>query len=619
MIFQTITGRIIPSLLVTQLKLLIKSLNENIRPSPQLKLGGNKQELIQRLNSFINQYHQLGDQIAIRQIRHCIAAFSQGEVSTIATPSVSLQHPHSSSSSGYRIPQSNMLTSKPASNTQQLHMGVHRGPQTPHHMSQRLGMSSQSPNLVFKSSPFYRDVQVLCPARNCLESKDRTLSVSLTFTIAPMLSSQLKNEPEYQIMVFSTSAEGVANPPALMEFPHVCEIKINGRVLEANLRGMKNKPGTVAPANITRLCRLDTADYNKVEFVYANTTKRFYTSVNLVKKISVSSIVAEIERGKFLSKEKMLRMIEDRNKDEDIMATSSTLSLKCPLGFQRITIPCRSSYCQHLQCFDAYTFFNLNEQTPTWNCPVCSRIMHSWEEIVVDGYFKDILKSTPESLESITVQADGSWELPSSSSPSEQVIAPSPIKKKAAPTDDSVFIIDEDDSEDEAPAATAPPTPAKPAKPAIEVIDLISDSEDEDAEEPVTKSASTTTAIDFDGDASMQDAANSLQNMAQATPGPSTAVKTEDLDRTAPVENEAALTAPEAPTPSIIGSASRSPAASSEASPVISNRMVQADPILPPNRSSPVARTPPVWENSEEMFMNALLNPRKRRQLDGTV
>lgn len=217
------------------------------------------------------------------------------------------------------------------------------------------------------------------------------------------------------------------------------------------------------------------------------------------------------------------------------------------------------------------------------------------------------------------MQADGSWELPSASATSEQAVAPSP-KKKSGPADDSVFIIDEDDDEDEVPA---PPTPAKPAKPAIEVIDLISDSEDEGVEETTTQTAktataSTSTAVDLDGDSSMQEAANSLQNMSHATPGPSAAVKTEDLERPAPVENETVPTAPEPP--SVIGSASRSPVASSEASPVISNRMVQTEPMPPHRSSSPAAaRTPPVWDHSEEMFMNALLNPRKRRQLDGTV
>jgi hypothetical protein len=217
------------------------------------------------------------------------------------------------------------------------------------------------------------------------------------------------------------------------------------------------------------------------------------------------------------------------------------------------------------------------------------------------------------------VQADGSWELPSASATSEQVVASSP-KKKSGPADDSVFIIDEDDDEDEVPA---PPTPAKPAKPAIEVIDLISDSEDEGVEETITQpakpaTASTSTAVDLDGDSSMQEAADSLQNLSHATPGPSAAVKTEDLERPAPVENETVPTAPEPP--SVIGSASRSPVASSEASPVISNRMVQTEPMLPHRAASPAAaRTPPVWDHSEEMFMNALLNPRKRRQLDGTV
>ncbi|KAG0287832.1 SUMO ligase siz1, partial [Dissophora globulifera] len=375
--------------------------------------------------------------------------------------------------------------------------------------------SSHGPtHQAFKSSPFYHDMQTLTPPRLCMEAKERTLSVALTFTIPPMLAVQLKKNPDYQLMVFCGWADGPSSTPILMEFPHVCEIKVNGKLLEANLRGMKNKPGTVSPANITRLCRLEPADYNKVEFIYANSTKRYYASTHMVKRISVESIVAEIERGKFLSKEKMLRMIEDRNKDEDIMATSSTLSLKCPLGFQRITVPCRSSYCQHLQCFDAFTFFNLNEQTPTWT------------------YFKDILSTTPKSLENITVQADGSWELPSSSSSlsssstAKTEVAPSP-KKKSAPPPGDVFVIDEDDSDNDTPAA--PATPSKPTKPAIEIIDLISDSEDEDYNEEPAQ-----THVDEDGDTTMQDAAESLQNMAQsssagaATVPPS--VKTEVFD-----------------------------------------------------------------------------------------
>jgi hypothetical protein len=51
-------------------------------------------------------------------------------------------------------------------------------------------------------------------------------------------------EPDYQIMVFCTSVEGAANPPALMEFPHVCEIKMSGRVLEAVSLSFKETSGS---------------------------------------------------------------------------------------------------------------------------------------------------------------------------------------------------------------------------------------------------------------------------------------------------------------------------------------------------------------------------------------
>ncbi|KAF9201586.1 SUMO ligase siz1 [Haplosporangium sp. Z 27] len=627
----TINGRIIPGLLVSQLKSLIKNLNETIRPAPQLRLSGNKSDLIGRLNAFITQCHQNGDQVVIRQIRHCIAAFNQGELSTIATPSVSLHHnnnPTGSSSSSSSSSSSNMnsgaMYRMPQGNSKSMHnpqksnpnqsLPSHYQPLMPPRISHmvpqqqlqqhRPGMSGmsgmQGPSQVFKSSPFFKDVQTLTSPRLCIEAKDRTVSVPLQFTVPPMLATQLKKDPEYQLMVFCGWADGPSGTPVLMEFPHVCEIKVNGIVLEANLRGMKNKPGTVAPANITKLCRLEGADFNKVDFIYANSTKRYYASIHVVKRTSVESIVSEIERGKFLSKEKMLQLIEDRNKDEDIMATSSTLSLKCPLGFQRIKIPCRSSYCQHLQCFDALTFFNLNEQTPTWTCPVCSRNMHSWEEIVIDG-------STPNSLESITVQADGSWELPSESSQTEQTVAPSP-KKKVAPSGSSVFVIDEDDSDsDQANNTVDLSTPVKPTKPAVEVIDLISDSED-DGEEPVAPQR------DGEGDTTMQEAANSLQNMAQATPGAS--VKTEVFDKPTPTESSTAP--PPIEIHSIAGSVNASRSASSEPSPVVSSRMGGQAEIH--QTGPPVSGNSYNWvsKDDEMSFVNALMYPRRKRQFDDT-
>ena len=89
--------------------------------------------------------------------------------------------------------------------------------------------------------------------------------------------------------------------------------------------------------------------------------------------------------------------------DDDIVAGPQKTSLKCPVGapatlavaelnaldiklsYGRISTPCRSSHCVHVQCFDALSWYLVNEQTTTWSCPVCE-ISINHEDLIVDGY-----------------------------------------------------------------------------------------------------------------------------------------------------------------------------------------------------------------------------------------
>jgi E3 SUMO-protein ligase PIAS1 len=59
------------------------------------------------------------------------------------------------------------------------------------------------------------------------------------------------------------------------------------------------------------------------------------------------------------------------------------LSLKDPISTLRIAIPCRSTLCSHNQCFDAESFLQLQEQAPTWNCPICNKTV-SYQALAVD-------------------------------------------------------------------------------------------------------------------------------------------------------------------------------------------------------------------------------------------
>lgn len=75
--------------------------------------------------------------------------------------------------------------------------------------------------------------------------------------------------------------------------------------------------------------------------------------------------------------------VRSKARDADIVATASVLSLKCPLSTLRIDLPCRSIACRHNQCFDATSYLQLQEQGPTWLCPLCNNPA-PFENLAVD-------------------------------------------------------------------------------------------------------------------------------------------------------------------------------------------------------------------------------------------
>ena len=73
--------------------------------------------------------------------------------------------------------------------------------------------------------------------------------------------------------------------------------------------------------------------------------------------------------------------------------------------------PCRPTTCDHLQCFDANLFIQMNERKPTWQCPVCNGPA-LYKDLYLDGYFLDVVGSEdlPEDENEIILNQDGSWK-----------------------------------------------------------------------------------------------------------------------------------------------------------------------------------------------------------------
>lgn len=124
--------------------------------------------------------------------------------------------------------------------------------------------------------------------------------------------------------------------------------------------------------------------------------------------VGAEALVEELKRKKHRSKELVVAMLRQKAQDEEVETGASTLKLACPLTYIRMVTPCRANTCDHVQCFDALSFYSMNEQSPAWQCPVCSRDIQP-DDLQLDGYVEDILRRVPDDLEYVLVEADGSW------------------------------------------------------------------------------------------------------------------------------------------------------------------------------------------------------------------
>lgn len=140
-------------------------------------------------------------------------------------------------------------------------------------------------------------------------------------------------------MIYSASEPIPPFSKVDISFPHQVEIKVNLDDVKANLRGLKNKPGTTRPADVTQLLRKKGTYENSLTVTYALTNKvsnsqsptinkscldlvlaclttlyknsnraqKFYLVVNLVKQHRVEDLVSKLKSGRMISKDRVIR------------------------------------------------------------------------------------------------------------------------------------------------------------------------------------------------------------------------------------------------------------------------------------------------------------------------
>ncbi|EJD04077.1 uncharacterized protein FOMMEDRAFT_155211 [Fomitiporia mediterranea MF3/22] len=516
----------VKSYTVDRLKQIITGINEENKVN--LSKSGKKQDLIDKITGELDRYRYLRQtelwtnaKTVLYQVKNSGTYASSGPTQSFsANHNFTFNNAHGSAFTPPRAQSGGFHNMASASSSSIGRYDPYAPPRRP-----LPGQTTSSPvksgfgtsaSIRFKSSPFFKTEQPVSNVIECPESSSNVdrRTQNLNFTLTQEHINKLTSPgSKYQLRLYCTTNSFYSSSPSgfrsnttlcPIEFPATCEVRVNNTPLQANLKGIKKKPGTAPPADLSKVVRMVVGQPNRVEMIYVNSQpnsppKKFYLVVFLVEVSTVDELVDRLRKGKFRSSEEIkAQMAKSAVEDDDIVVGKQKMTLKCPLSYTRIIIPCRSSKCVHPQCFDAVSWYSVMEQTTTWLCPVCEKTLNP-EELIVDGYFGSILEQTPDSVEEVEVEADGEWHTIDNKIGSKGWMQ----THRSKPADRSASTSGANASNQPRSSTSVPPRIGAPNTDAVaqsleDVVVLDSDSDNEDERRVKRELSPTTSPISMD-------------------------------------------------------------------------------------------------------------------------
>ncbi|XP_052316780.1 E3 SUMO-protein ligase PIAS2 isoform X2 [Oncorhynchus keta] len=282
------------------------------------------------------------------------------------------------------------------------------------------------PDIQMKSLPFYDVLDILVKPSSLGTSGVQRYNQDKYFIFA--LTPQQVREVcisrdflpggrrDYMVQIQLRFCLSETSCPQEDNYPNSLCIKVNGKLFPLPgyapppKNGVEQKrPGR--PLNITSLVRLSSAVPNQISITWAPEIGKTYSVlVYLVRQLTSPLLLQRLRMKGIRNPDHSRALIKEKltaDPDSEIATTSLRVSLMCPLGKMRLTVPCRALTCSHLQCFDAALYLQMNEKKPTWVCPVCDK-KAPYESLIIDGLFMEILNDCSD-VDEIKFQEDGTW------------------------------------------------------------------------------------------------------------------------------------------------------------------------------------------------------------------
>lgn len=381
---------------------------------------------------------------------------------------------------------------------------------SPYQMQPARTSAPVHPEVKIVKLPFY-DVQaeLLKPASLNPQGSNRFQEAQFHFFLSPSQATDIASNRDiqagsqidylYQIQLRFCPLSVEPNKEVSDEFPPNVNLMVNGKQVPLPNPIPSTKPGVEPkrpprPVNITSFCKLSPILPNNVNVKWATEYgKAWICGIWMVMKCTSTDLLERLKKRGQREPDFTRKLIIEKLNDTDleVATTSQKVSLLCPLGKMRMKVPCRPITCEHLQCFDANTFLQMNEKKSTWTCPVCNS-KALYDTLLIDGYFQEIIesKTLPCDENEIILERDGTWNpVPKEDDKPKAGTSSGGARSNSAENGDDgdVAVIDLSDDEDiplppgqprhslpplppPIPTGAPPPPPPPPAE--IECIDL---------------------------------------------------------------------------------------------------------------------------------------------------
>lgn len=309
---------------------------------------------------------------------------------------------------------------------------------------------SKEAKLLFHQLPFFSLKKLVNSSELTLDAnKNRTVR-SVKFDLSPQ-ELQVALGPNRRFLLFCGIPGVSPTQRVYLLYPNPVEIHVNNTQIKLNLRGIKGKPETVSPVDLTDLLR---PRGNSLDVVYINTTENYHLHIFIAEAHSSETLLKQVLEQPHIQRALTVAEIQreyQTDDDEDMVIATSSISLRCPLSYTKMKYPTKGIFCNHIQCFDGLYFLQLQQQIPTWTCPICNKKL-TLDHLSISDYYMEVLGATSSVVELVTLNKDGTWEAEAEVEDLDDDDAIPPQKQDSARPEEPIEIISLDsDSEDEAP------------------------------------------------------------------------------------------------------------------------------------------------------------------------